>query len=40
MGYESRLYVVDRRELKNPVTGEVFMVYGEKIATFDMACVG
>lgn len=40
MGYESRLYIVDRREFKDPLTGKIFMVYGSKIATFDMACVG
>lgn len=37
MGYESRLYIVDRRELK--WNGELIQIYGNEIARFDMGCV-
>lgn len=38
MGYESRLYVVNRRELK--WDGKLLGIYRDMIAKFDMSCVG
>lgn len=38
MGYESRLYVVNRVEIK--FNGELYRVWGEKLARFDMCCIG
>lgn len=39
MGYESRLYVVERNVHKNK-DGEPSWVYGEKIAMFNLCCMG
>lgn len=38
MGYESRLYVVNRRELR--WDGKLLGIYRDMIAKFDMSCVG
>ena len=38
MGYESRLYVVNRRELR--WDGKPLGIYRDMIAKFDMSCVG
>ena len=40
MGYESRLYVINRVELKTSWDDVVVDVWGEKLAMFNMCCVG